>query len=155
MAAAQDVFVGRPVVAGLFSFCWFSPRRYWMTAAGGGGPPPAMLVGGRVHGDAAHHGPAALPSHAASLADRDVRVVGVGDCTDGGHALSRHHARLARVEPQDGVAGIAADKLDIGPGGAGNLSALALLHLHIADDGADRDVGERHGVAVLNADAGI
>ena len=38
------------------------------------------------------------------------------------------------------------------PGGAGDRAALADLHFDVVDDRADRDAGERHGVAGLHVD---
>src|SRR5262249_3469988 len=48
---------------------------------------------------------------------------------------------------------VAADELNVGPGGAGELAAAAGLQLHIVDDGADRDALQRHGIARLDVRA--
>lgn len=61
-----------------------------------------------------------------------------------------HQTLFARVETQDGHAGIAADELDIRTGGASDLTALARLHLDVVDDRTDRNVLKRHGVAGLH-----
>ena len=61
-------------------------------------------------------------------------------------------ALLAGIEPQDHVFLVAADDLGIGAGRARELAALADLHLHVMDDGADRHVADRHGIAGLHVD---
>ena len=61
-------------------------------------------------------------------------------------------ALLARIEAQDDVALVATDDLGVGAGRAGDRAALADLHLHIVDDGADRNIADRHGVAGLDVD---
>src|SRR6188472_755002 len=155
MAAAQDVFVGRPVVAGLLAFGRLAPRSHWVTSTGGAALAAAMRVVNRVHGNAAHHGPPPLPPHAACLADRDIGIIRVRDGADGRHALCRHHARLARVEPEDRVARIAADELHVSARGARELPTFIFLHLHVVDDSADRHIGERHGVAGLDVNASV
>ena len=95
----------------------------------------------------------AQPAVAAGLADADVLLIGIGDRADRRHAFGAHHAHLARGQAQQRKAGVAADELDIGAGGARQLAALARLHLDIVDDGADRHVPQRHGVARLDVDA--
>src|SRR4029077_14775034 len=59
---------------------------------------------------------------------------------------------LAGIEPKDDVGAVAADDLRIGAGRTRDLAALADLELDVVDDGADRNVGERHGVAGLYVD---
>ena len=100
-----------------------------------------------VHGDAAHGRPLTQPALASGLAELDVLLVGVGYCADGGHAFGPHHAQLPGVEAQLGIALVLADDLCIGAGGAGDLSALADLHLDVVDDGTDGNVLHRHGIA--------
>ena len=70
----------------------------------------------------------------------------------GRHAAAVHQPLLARIEPQDRVALVAADDLGVGAGGARHLAALAGLHLDIVDDRADRHGAQRHGVARLHVD---
>src|ERR1043166_5902361 len=111
-----------------------------MAAAGGAAFAATMGVIDRVHGDAAVVRTAAEPALAPGLADRDVHVVGVRHRADGGAAAAVHQALLARVQTQDDVILVAADKLGVGAGGARELPALADLGLDIVDDGADRHV---------------
>src|SRR6185312_15830016 len=112
----------------------------------------AMRMIDRVHRDAAHRGPLAEPAVAPGLADRNVLRIGIGDGADRRHAFGAHHPHLARGEPQQRIARIAADDLRVGAGRACQLAALARLHLDIVDDGADRDVAHRHRVARLHID---
>src|SRR5262245_38928316 len=124
-----------------------------MATARGAALAAAVRMVDRVHGHAAHYRTLAEPPAATGLADYDVLVVRVADGADRGDALGRHDAQLARVELDLGVACILADQLDIGPRRARELPATALLHLDVMHDGADRHVGERHGVARLDVDA--
>src|SRR5690348_3516888 len=124
-----------------------------MAPARGAALAAAMRVIDRVHRHAAHRGLLAEPAVAAGLADDDVLPVRVGHGADRGAAFGADHAHLARGEAEQRVAGVAADELDEGAGGARELAALACLHLDIVDDGADRDVAHRHGVARLDVDA--
>ena len=128
----------------------FAPGGDRMTAAGGLALAAAVGVVDRVHGDAAHVRAEAHVADPAGLAEVLVHVVGVRHRADGGHAAVQHHAQLARAEADLGIAGVAADQLGVGAGGAGHLGALLRLHLHIVDDGADGHPAKRHGVAGLH-----
>ena len=123
-----------------------------MTAARGAAFAAAMRMVDRVHGDAAIVRALAEPAVAAGLADRGVHVVGIGHRAERGEALAVHQALLARIQADDHVALVAADDLRIGAGRTRDRAALADLHLDVVDDGADRHVGERHGVAGLHVD---
>src|SRR5690348_14806659 len=124
-----------------------------MAPARGAAFAAAMRMVDRVHRHAAHRGLLAEPAVTAGLADDDVLLVRVGHRADRRPALGAHHAHLARGEAEQRVAGVAADQLDEGAGRARELAALARLHLDVVDDGADRDVAHRHGVARLDVDA--
>ena len=63
-----------------------------------------------------------------------------------------NQALLAGIQPQDDIFAVAADDLRIGAGGPGDLAALADLDLDIVDDGADRNVRDRHRIARLHVD---
>src|SRR5207344_3578672 len=89
---------------------------------------------------------------APRFADRDVHVVGVRHRADRGDAAAVRQPLLAGIEPKDDVGAVAADDLRIGAGRTRDLAALADLELDVVDDGADRNVGERHGVAGLYVD---
>src|SRR4029453_19047912 len=123
-----------------------------VAAARGAAFAAAVRVIDRIHGDASNDRATAEPTVAAGLADHDVLVVGVGHRADGGQALARHQAQLARVELDLGVARVLADELGVGAGRARQLAAFALLQLDVMHDGAYRHVGERHGVARLDVD---
>src|SRR5215510_16078831 len=100
----------------------------------------AMRVVDRIHRDAAVMRHAALPALPASLADRGIHVVRVGDGANGRHASAMHQALLRRVEPQDHVVLIASDDLRVAAGRARDLTALPDLDLDIMDDGSDRNI---------------
>src|SRR3546814_4983417 len=106
----------------------------------------------RVHRHTADGRANAEPALAAGLAQLGVLVVRVGHRTDGGHAIGLHQTLLARGQTQQGHALVLADQLYEAAGRTGHLATLARLHLHIVDDGADRDRLHRHGVAGLDVD---
>src|SRR5580700_11758879 len=106
----------------------------------------------RVHGLAADMTAPAHPAAASGLADRDIHVVRIGHRADGGNAAAVYQALLAGIQSQDHVFTVAADDLRVSAGRARDLAALADLDLDIVDDGADRDIGGRHGVAGLDVD---
>ena len=114
----------------------------------------AVRVVDRVHHHAADARADALEAVAAGLADVLVRVVGVRHRADRRHALLPHQAQLARRQPDLRVAAVAADELGVGAGRAGDLAALARLHLDVVHDRADRHRRERHGVARLDVGLG-
>src|SRR6476661_9936601 len=121
-----------------------------MTAARGATLAAAVRVVDRVLGDAAGERTLAHPAAAAGLGEILVLVVGVRNRANRAHAIAADVALLARVQANDDHAAVAADDLDIGAGGAGDLAALARLHLHIVDDGADRHLAQLHRIARLH-----
>src|SRR4029453_12214047 len=106
----------------------------------------------RVHDDAAVMRTPAEPPGAAGLADRDVHVVGVRHPTDGAAATAVHQALLARVQAQNDVVLVTTDDLGVGAGRTRDLAALPDLHLDVVDDGADRNIAERHDISGLHVD---
>src|SRR5690606_10959930 len=82
-----------------------------------------------------------------------VLVVGIRHRTDRAHAIGPQVALLARVQPHDHHAAVAADDLDVSPGRTGDLAALARLHLDVVADRTDRHLAEQHRVADLGVDA--
>src|SRR5436190_7853326 len=112
----------------------------------------AMRVIDRVHRDATHRRLTAEPAVPASLADDDVLMIGVRHRADRRAAFGTDHAHLAGGHPQQRVALLAADQLDIGAGRAGDLTALPGLHLDIMDDRAERHVAQRHRIARFDID---
>src|SRR5580704_11359904 len=149
VAACHDEFRGALVLARLLAPGRLAPRRDRMPAAARS---PAERMIDRVHGLAAHMTAPAHPAAAAGLADRDVQNVGIGNPTDGGDAAAMHQALLAGIQAQDHIFAVATDDLRVGAGGTRDLAALADLDLDIVDDGADRNVGGRHGIAGLDVD---
>src|SRR5690606_4288596 len=113
-------------------------RGHRVATTGGAAFTTAVRVVDRVHGDAADVRTEAQVTGPARLAQVLVHVVRVGHRADRGHAAVQDHAQLARAETDLGVALVAADQLGVGAGRAGQLTALARLHLHVVDDGADR-----------------
>ena len=104
----------------------------------------------RVHRHAAHPRALTEPTLAAGLSEVDVLLVRVGHRPHRGHALLAYQAHLARGQAQLGVAGVLGDQLRVGSRRAGDLATLGHLHFDIVDDGADRHVPQRHGVARLD-----
>src|SRR5690606_26426602 len=92
----------------------------------------------------------AAPTLGAGLAQLLQVVLVVADFADGGTALGRDLAHLARTQADQGVGTLAGDQLHAGAGGAGDLGALARLQLDAVHRGADRDVAQRQGVAGLD-----
>src|ERR1700704_342286 len=109
-----------------------------MPAARGAAFAAAMRMVDRVHGDAAVMRLAAEPAIATGLADRDIHVIRIGHCADGPGTTAMNQALLARVQTDNHVVLVAADKLRIGTGRTRDLAALADLQFHIVDDGPDR-----------------
>src|ERR1051326_1940244 len=149
VAAEHDEFAGALVLAGLRALGRFPPRRPGVAAAAGA---PAERMIDRVHGLATDMAAPAHPTVTSGLADRDVHVVGIRHRTDRGDAAAVHQALLAGIEPQNDVFAVAADDLRVGAGRASDLAALADLQLDIMHDGADRNIGDRHGIARLHVD---
>src|SRR3546814_4927964 len=85
-----------------------------------------------------------------SLAQLLEVVLDVADLADGGAALGRHPAHLARTQAQRRVHAFTSDQLHAGPGGARDLRTLARLHLDAMHGRADRDVAQRQRVTGLD-----
>src|SRR5229473_653114 len=152
VAPTHDVAIGRLVVASLLTLRRLAPRGHRMTTARGAAFAAAMRMIDRVHRNATHRGAMTKPAIAPRLGDDDVLLVRVRYRADGGAAIGAHHAHLTRRQAEQRVAGVAADELGIGAGGARHLAAFARLHLDIVDDRADRHVLHRHRVARLDVD---
>ena len=105
----------------------------------------------RVHDDAADLRPLAHVAGAAGLAEVLVLVVEVADLADRGHAPDADPADLARRQPDLGVVALLGEELGRRAGGPDDLAALAGDELDVVDRRAERDVGDRQGVA----DAGL
>src|SRR5262249_16892896 len=110
----DDHLVGRLVVPRLGALGRLAPGGDRMAAARGPAFAAAMRVVDRVLGDAAGQRTLAEPAGAARLGEILVGVVRVGHRAHRRHAVRTNVALLARVEPDDDHAAIAADDLDIG-----------------------------------------
>src|SRR6185312_8192783 len=115
VTACDDEFGAGLVPTRLFALRRKAPRRDGMTPTGGAPLATAMGVIYRVHGNAAVMRHAAHPPFAASLADGNIHVIGVGNRANRGHAPPVHEALLGRVEPQDHVSAVAAYDLCVAP----------------------------------------
>src|SRR6056297_591755 len=153
VARAHDELLRRLVgVAGARALGRLAPGGDRVAAARGAAFAAAVGVVDRVHDHAAHARALAEMPVAPGLADILVRIVGVRDSADGGHAFLTHHAKLARAEPDLGIAAVTADELGVGARRPRDLATLAGLHLDVVDDRADRHALERHRVARLHVD---
>src|SRR5207247_7614190 len=81
------------------------------------------------------------------LAEVLVLVVEVADLPDRGHAPDADLADLARGQPHLGVLALLGQQLRGRARGADDLAALARDQLEVVDRGAERDVGDREGIA--------
>src|SRR5690606_2556815 len=143
--------LGALVLAGLVTLGRDAPRGDRMRVALAGlGLAAAVRVVDRVHGRAADGRHDAAPAAGAGLAELLEVVLVVAHFADGGAALGRHLAHLARAHAQHRVDALAGDQLHAGAGGARHLRALARLHLDAVHGGTDRDVAQRQGVADLD-----
>src|SRR5665647_322754 len=147
VTADHDEFGSALVLAGLLALGREAPWRDPVAAALGAS---AVRMIDRVHGDAAVVRHAALPTLTAGLADRRVHVVGVRHRADRRHAAAMHQALLGRRQAQNDVILVAADDLNVRAGRTRELPALADLEFDVVDDGADRNAGDRHGIARLH-----
>src|SRR5690606_30416404 len=153
MARAHDEFVGRLVGPGPLALGGLAPWGDRMTATGGATFTTTMRVINGVHGHTTVVRNLTAPACTTCLTVVDVCVFRIGNRTNGCNARTMNDALLTGVETQDRIALITTDQLCVGTSRARNLTALAWLHLHIVDDGADWHGRKRHRVAWLNVDA--
>src|SRR5688572_990982 len=125
----DDHPVRRLVGPGTGALGRLAPRRDRVTAARGAALAATVRVIDRVLGDAAGERALAHPAGAAGLAEILVLVVGVRHRAHRRHAVRADVALLARIQTDDHHAAVATDDLDVGAGRAGDLAALARLHL--------------------------
>src|ERR1039458_1819030 len=97
--------------------------------------------------------PPAPPTRLARLADVLVLVVGVADLAHGGEAADVDPPDLPGGHPHGGEVALLGDQLGRDAGAAHQLAAPAGEHLEVVDGRAERDVGERQGVAGLDLGA--
>ena len=156
LAASRCTCPSGVLLPGLVALGGLAPRRAGVAAAPEERPsPPPIGMVDRVHGDAAHVGPHALPARAPGLADatgsrgRRFRPVR-------GWRMQSHvdHAVLAAGHPERGVADPRAPSAGRrAPGGPNQLGPLAGLHLDGVDHGTEGD-GGRAACALPGPDLG-
>src|SRR4051794_27991443 len=144
---ADDQPPGRLGPPGAVAHRGLAPRRLRRHAGGGLALTAAMRMVARVHDDAADLGPLAQVAGPARLAEVLVLMLEVADLADRGHAAHRDPAHLARRHPDRGVVALLGEQLGRGARGPDDLAALAGDELDVVDRRAQRDVGERQGVA--------
>src|SRR5690606_11050631 len=150
-AIAHDELLGALVLARLVALGRHTPRGHRVRVALAGlGLATAMRMVDRVHRRAADGRLDAAPAAGTGLAQLLEVVLDVADLTDGRAALGRDLAHLARTQAERGVDALAGHQLDAGAGGAGDLRALARLHLDAVHRRTDRDVAQRQRVARLD-----
>src|SRR5215210_3466702 len=88
VAACNDEFGGRLVVAGLLALGGEAPWRHRMASARGAAFAAAMRMIDRIHGHAAIMRTPTEPARTAGLADRAVHLVWVRHRADGAHAAA-------------------------------------------------------------------
>src|SRR2546428_790317 len=147
---AHDHHLRALVAAGLESLRLHAPRRDRRLRRSGTALAAAVRMVDRVHCHAAHGRTHAAPALAPGFADGFQIVLGVAHFTDGRAAVDVHLADLARAQPELRVRALAREHLDVSPGGARELRALARHHFHAVHDGADRDIAQRQRVAGLD-----
>src|SRR3989344_4529294 len=121
-----------------------------MTATRGAAFTTTMRVIDRVLGNTARQRALAHPALATGLGEVLVAVVGVRNRANGAHAGAGDVTLFARVQTDHHHAAVAPYDLCIGACRTCDLTALARLHFHIVDDGADRHLRQLHGVARLH-----
>src|SRR5690606_36210376 len=150
-AIAHDELLGALVLARLVALGRHAPRGDRVRVALPGlGLAAAVRVVDRVHRRTADGRLDAAPALGTGLAQLLEVVLDVAHFTDGGAALGRHLAHLARTQADQRVDAFAGDQLHTGAGGTGDLGALARLHLDAVHRGADQDVAQRQRVAGLD-----
>src|SRR5216683_5420533 len=92
VAARNDEFGRRLVLAGLLSLGREAPRRHRVAATRSAAFAAAMGMVDGIHRNAAVVRHAAHPTLATGFSDRDIHVVGIRDGPDGGHAAAVHEA---------------------------------------------------------------
>src|ERR1035438_6883305 len=125
----DDELVRAPVATGLVAAGRLAPGRHGVTATGGPALATTMRVVDGVHDHAADGRADAHPAGAAGLADLDVFMLEVADGADGRVALQMDLADLTGGHAELGVVVFLGHELGEGAGGAGDLAALARLHL--------------------------
>ena len=105
----------------------------------------------RVHNDATYTRTAAEPAGASCLAGLFEGVVGVADSADGSLAGYEDETSLARGHLDDSVVAITSRELSERSGTSSDDATLSRAELDVVDDSAERNGGEREGIADLGS----
>src|SRR5437867_3193604 len=147
LPSRHDPRVRRPrAPSGLVDLGRLAPRRHGVI------PLPLALAAAHgmvdwVHDRAAHCRPEATPTHAASLADRDVLVVEVAHLTERGHAVETDEADLTGRQLQRRAVAFLGQELSLSTGASAELGPTSRLELDVVHARADRNVPDRQRVA--------
>src|SRR6266568_838519 len=123
-----------------------------MTTAGGFAFSAAQRMVDRVHHDAARDRTPALVPCAPGLAPVDELPLRVSDLADRRATRGLDEPDLTRRHPEMRVSTLLREELHARTGASSDLRAATRPQLNRVDDGADRDVLERQGVASLDVD---
>src|SRR5438046_4271063 len=140
LPSRHDPRVRRPrAPSGLVALGRLAPRSHGVI------PLPLALAAAHgmvdwVHDRAAHCRPEATPTHAASLADRDVLVVEVAHLTDRGHAVETDEADLTGRQLQRRAVAFLGQELSLSTGASAELGTTSRLELDVVHERADRNV---------------
>src|SRR5712671_253995 len=147
MTRSDDEPSGRLGPPGSIPHGGLAPRRLGRHPRRGLALATAVRMVSWVHDHAADLRALAHVSGATGLAEVLVLVVEVADLADRGHAAKRNATHLARRHPDRGVVALLGEELGGDAGRPDDLAALAGDELNVVDRRAERDVGERQGVA--------
>src|SRR5664279_5966317 len=147
MTGADDQATARLVATGAQAHGRLAPGRLGRHARGRLALAATMGMVARVHHHPADLRPLPEMAGPAGLAQVLVLVVKVADLADRGHASNADPADLARWQPDLGVVALLGQQLGGNARRADDLAALARHELDVVDRGAQRDVGDRQGVA--------
>src|SRR6202011_4487985 len=145
----NDHLRGALVAARLFAHRHLAPRRRRRAARGRARFTTAVRMVDRVHRDTAHRGTLPEVTLAPGLADDLVLVIEIAELADRGAADDQDAAHLTRRHAHLRVVAFLGHQLRGAAGRPHELAALSGLQLDVVDDGTERDVQQRQGVAGL------
>src|SRR4030067_878819 len=149
----DDVLIGLRAPSCLVSFCGHTPGACRMVSALAPALAAAVRMIDRVHGHASDPRAPAEPACPAGLAECDILMVGVAELADSGVAFLQYEPDLAGRKLERGVLAFLGHELRVSAGASHYLAALALLHLDVMDECADRYRTEGQRVARLYIDS--
>src|SRR5215468_3142003 len=143
----NDELIRAFVVARFVAARRLSPGRNGVASARSLAFTASMRMIHRVHRHAAHRRALAQPPRATGLADRNVLVLDVAHLSDGGHAVDRDDANLARWQPELRLNAVFGDQLREAARASGHLAAFTGFQLDVVNLRAQRNVFDRKRVA--------